>query len=147
MDAPGTFFVTKCLANRGSAMSNDAADIIATALCHLVTTDTIVLGAFLVMPDHWHAVIGLRREESISSRMRAIDRWINKSVRGCVWQQGFYETRIRSTKQLLYVIDYIENNPVRKELVQEREQWRWSSAYERFAEYIAKPWPWGFELD
>lgn len=64
---------------------------------------------------------------------------------GCHWQDGYYETRIRSAKQFAYVRDYILWNPVRKGLVDTPERWDASSLRE--PALVSDLWPWGFEQD
>ncbi len=59
------------------------------------------------------------------------------------WQDGYYETHIKTAKQFGYAVDYIEHNPVAKGLVELPEQWIASSAYCR--DLITDPWPYFYE--
>jgi putative transposase len=88
-----------------------------------VEKQVILLASFAVMLDHWHALFATCDGKSISQRMEILGSWVAKQTgralaeSGCQWQTGFYETRIRSARQFLYVSAYIEENPVRAELV------------------------------
>jgi REP element-mobilizing transposase RayT len=136
----------------------DAADTITSAFGFQVEHSLMVIGAFVVMPDHWHLLMALPWEEgepepSLSAALQRCGSWIGHHTRetlakvGAEWQEGFYDTRIRSARQFRYVLNYIEANPVEKGLVARREEWPWSSADPRWRHLLARPWPWGFEQD
>ena len=44
------------------------------------------------------------------------------------WQDESFDHWVRSTEELRYLIEYVENNPLRAGLVEAKQQWRWSSA-------------------
>ncbi len=108
--------------------------------------------AFVVMPSHFHWVFRPRADwvhscvaedrESKTMRRRSPRERIMKSIKGysarrCnellelaghFWQDESYDHLVRDEDELMRIIDYIENNPVKAGLVGEREDWRWSSA-------------------
>jgi len=55
------------------------------------------------------------------------------------WQDSYYDTFVKTTKQFEYVAEYIELNPVTKGLVEKPEQWEGSGARRR--DLITEPWP------
>jgi putative transposase len=91
------------------------------------------LHAWVVMPSHVHAIFQPRAESA------AIMRWL-KGRTGRVanqilgrtgtafWQNESFDHWIRSAEELRYLIDYVENNPLKAGLVEAKEQWCWSSA-------------------
>jgi REP-associated tyrosine transposase len=151
MEGPGTFFVTKCLHPRKAVISDAIASEICSAFCFYTGEQKIYLGAFVVMLDHWHLLMATANGKTISTQMRDLGRWIGRGTQGdlagqgCVWQSGFYETRIRSAKQFQHVLVYVEENPVRAGLVSRPSDWKWSSAHLSNRRIVTKPWPWGFE--
>jgi hypothetical protein len=56
------------------------------------------------------------------------------------WQDGYYETRVKTAKQFKFVTYYIEQNPVVKGLVERPDDWDASSA--RRTDLVTDPWPW-----
>ena len=56
------------------------------------------------------------------------------------WQDGYYDTVIKTARQFEYIAYYIEQNPVVKGLVERPEQWDGSSA--KRTDLITNPWPW-----
>ncbi|MDQ3546662.1 MAG: hypothetical protein M3429_09150, partial [Verrucomicrobiota bacterium] len=59
------------------------------------------------------------------------------------WQDGYYETLIKTARQFTYVAIYIEENPVKQSLVTSPPEWAESSANRR--DLITEPWPWVFD--
>jgi REP element-mobilizing transposase RayT len=103
------------------------------------------------MPDHWHGLFGLLEPWTLPRLMHSFMSLVGGrttqllQARGCRWQDGYYETRIRTAKQFACVTDYIVWNPVRRGLVNSPEQWDATSL--RAPEIIKDTWPWDFEQD
>ena len=122
-EGPGIFFVTKCLEPRKPVIGELIASEVCSALALCGEKKLIYLAAFVVMLDHWHVVLATADGKPISHRMQDLGRWLRRSCggilsqHGCDWQDGFYETRIRSAKQFQFVCSYVEENPVRAGLV------------------------------
>jgi len=75
------------------------------------------------MPDHVHALISFppsgKPLKSIISKWKE---WTAKQL-GIVWQRDFFEHRLRREESRHEKADYILNNPVRKGLVTNAEDW------------------------
>ena len=153
MEGPGTFFVTKCLQPRKAVIDDLVDSEVCSALCFYAKKKLIYLGAFVVMLDHRHAVLAAANGKPIWQRMQHLGQWLNRhcgdilSRQGCVWQDGFYETRIRSARQFQFICGYIEENPVRAGLAISLLDWKWSSGHPRFQGTLTRPWSWRFEKD
>ena len=117
-EGAATFFVTKCIEPRKNVLTGVVADTICQCLLYYAENNKIKLAAFVVMPDHWHAMLATMNDEPIKQRMHTIGSWIGKSINsvlhshGTKLQKGFYETRIRSSKQFRYVINYTDRTQV-----------------------------------
>jgi REP element-mobilizing transposase RayT len=150
-EGEGVWFVTKTLQPRKDVLLKSMAASICLALGGYVERGKIHLGSFVVMPDHWHALIATREAKSISEVMKSLNHWISRQTQialreqECQWQEGFYETRIQSVKQFQFVRNYIEANPVRAKLVAEKGDWPWTTANDKWSQYVADPWPVEFE--
>jgi putative transposase len=92
----------------------------------------LVLGAFVIMPDHFHVVaslghLGLKdvMKQIGSFTARKINQIFMKS--GRIWQAGYYDRGIRKSEDIREIFDYVHNNPVRRGLVTKPEEWPFSS--------------------
>ena len=78
---------------------------------------------FLLMPDHVHALLSFppstRPVRGIVSQWKE---WTAKQA-DVVWQEDFFEHRLRHEESRREKADYILANPVRKQLVSRPEAW------------------------
>jgi REP-associated tyrosine transposase len=145
-DLPATFFITKSLIPKDPVLNAKAREIIISALAFAVRERRIFLRAFVVMPDHWHALFVLCEPWTLPKFMHAIMSFIGARTfallksHGTSWQDGFYDTRVRTAKQFAFVANYIEQNPVAKGLVEKPEEWNTSSAKRK--DLVLQRWPW-----
>ena len=87
------------------------------------------------MPNHIHFATTPKTEDSLAKVFRSTNmnyaQYFNKKYNrvGHVWQCRFFSCAMEET-HLYSTIRYIENNPVRANLVPRAEDWKWSSARE-----------------
>ena len=152
-EGEGVWFVTKTVEPRKQVLNESMSSQICLAFGTYVDQCKIVVGSFVVMPDHCHALIATREGQPITAVMKNLNHWISRQTQialreqGGQWQEGFYETRIRSLKQFQFIRNYIEANPVRAKLVANNEDRPWSTANGAWRKYVADPWPVGFEQE
>ncbi|MGH8094515.1 MAG: transposase [Chthoniobacterales bacterium] len=148
-DVSSTFFVTKSLRPKKPVLYPELRQVIVDAFAFAVEHKRAFLRAFIVMPDHWHALIGLREAWTLPKFMHAFMSHVGSKTsphltkHETAWQDGYYETLIKTARQFTYVGIYIEENPVKKGLVTTPELWKESSAYRK--DLITEPWPWVFD--
>ena len=80
------------------------------------------IGLMLLMPDHWHAIMGFPRGKPMDDLFRAWKRYTSRTL-GIVWQDGFFDHRLRNDDQVTEKFRYIERNPVVKGLCEKVEDW------------------------
>lgn len=93
-----------------------------------------VLG-YCVMPNHFHLVLRPHDDGDLSrwmqwlltSHVRRYHRHYDTEGGGHVWQGRFKAFPIQADEHLLAVLRYVERNPLRANLVERSEDWRWSS--------------------
>ncbi|MFQ5787730.1 MAG: transposase [Thermodesulfobacteriota bacterium] len=93
--------------------------------------DFLLLG-FVLMPDHFHALIMPKKNFNISSVVQKIKslfayRLRGLGLKGAVWQKSFYDFIVYSEKKCIEKIDYIHANPVRKGIVEDPKDYQFSS--------------------
>ena len=111
------------------------------------------LVAFVFMPEHVHVLVyGNRPGTDVSRLLKAIKRPFSYQVKCRLidecspllkeltvrengiemfrfWQAGpGYDRNLHTTQAVLASLNYIHMNPVRRQLVGEAEDWKWSSA-------------------
>ena len=130
----GIFSVTKCVQPKRPVLDEEIREFVVSSFRFCVERGDIELSAFVVMPDHFHLLVGLLRDLTLSFWMKCLMSFVSAKttsqlrVFGCHWQEGFYDTAVHSEKQFNYLTDYIHHNPVRAGLVASPEEWNASSA-------------------
>jgi REP element-mobilizing transposase RayT len=128
------YAITKC-ASQGISLIEDprVTKSLIEALFWVERQNIYSLGAFVVMPDHYHAVIVLAGTKSLSQIMKSIGSHTAREANrimgssGQFWQRGYYDRAIRKTEDIEAIFEYIHHNPVRRGLVQVADQWPYSS--------------------
>jgi len=143
-EAGGTWFFTVNLANRHSSLLVDRVATLRTAVRLVMARHPFIVDAWVILPDHMHAVWTLPPDDSdYSTRWMLIksgfsrhipcaepivDARATKRERG-VWQQRFWEHQIRDEVDFKRHVDYIHYNPVKHGLTRRPIDWPWSSIH------------------
>lgn len=131
---PGIYFITFCTAQRirrlstvvgcGIRLSEDGRRAVGAWRTLFRNLPEVRLLAIAVMPDHVHALLRLRRDvstrrpipEIVGAMKSAAAAAINRA-RGTpgssVWQRSFYDTVVRTPRELESITRYIADNPAR----------------------------------
>jgi putative transposase len=92
----------------------------------------VVIG-YVVMPEHFHLLITEPEVGTPSVVMKVIKEHFTKLLHrdgnrtGPIWQKRFYDFNVCSSKKRIEKLRYMHRNPVKRELVQKPEDWKWSS--------------------
>jgi len=150
-DTPATFFITKSRLPKKAVLDEVVREIVVSAFAFAVRQQRIYLRAFIVMPDHWHALFALREPWTLPKFMHDLMSYVGGKTTTLLtnhktsWQDGYYDTCVKTARQFEFVARYIEQNPVAKGLVETPEEWDGSSATRK--DLVTDPWPWLLEED
>ncbi len=132
---PGTYFVTsRTWQNRVLFVSEPTCALFIETLLHYRAQGAYGLHAVVLMPDHFHILLTPSDETTLERAVQLIKGGsahrigTERRLRFPVWQRGFSDHRIRDASDYASHVRYIEQNPLRKGLVQSERDYRWSSA-------------------
>ena len=139
MEQSRTFFVTSVCWGRRSVFQVDAnVELFLQVLFEQRELARSAIHEFVVMPEHFHALLTPTSKVSLEKLMQYIKGGFSfrygkgKSAKVQIWQQGFTNHHVQSAVDYAKHREYIRMNPVRRGLVLEPEEFRWSSANPRF---------------
>jgi putative transposase len=106
---------------------------------------------YVIMPNHLHVVIELKQKGSLDDVLhdckRYTSRQINKQAgrQGALWQDGYFDHRIRSYEKLEQIAFYCFRDPVNAGLAKEGKDWPhfgckpdlWIKVQERYDDLLA----------
>ena len=86
--------------------------------------------AYCLMPDHLHILVQAGEDaKDLREFVRGFKSYCSVATPVAtnrkLWQRGFYEHILRKEENVADVAEYILNNPVRKGLVEEMDQYGW----------------------
>ena len=126
------FFVTANLRRALVPLAEVELRLVTEALAASWRKLGFLLCGYVVMPDHWHALIWTAFPLTISRAVQDV-KWISASslnrargTHGTVWQHQFWDRFVRNQKEFGHRLDYMHLNPVRKGLASRPQDWRWS---------------------
>jgi putative transposase len=131
-----TFFITSVTAQRRALFQHAAtADLLVDVFLHYREQGKYLLHEFVVMPDHFHALVTPADEISLEKAVQFIKGGFSFRLKSSlpVWHPSFTNHRIRDERDFEQHCEYIRNNPVRAGLAARAEDYTHSSAAGNFA--------------
>ena len=105
------------------------AGLLVEVLRSLVAEHQFSLVDFVIMPDHFHALITVQQEITVERAMQLIKGRFSRRLKleagylGEVWQRGFPEVQVMNSDSLKKYQEYIAENPVEAHLVKSAEEY------------------------
>jgi putative transposase len=126
-----TYLVTAVTAERRSLFQVTAtAELLERTILDYHKQGRFLLHAFVIMPDHIHALITPAPSISLEKAMQYIKGGFSFRLKSKfdVWMRSFNESQIMSEERFINCVRYIQENPVRRGLVETPEAYPFSSA-------------------
>jgi REP element-mobilizing transposase RayT len=120
------YFVTLCTMHRRRILAKDEVHDAFRQYAEIGLQHNIVVGRYVVMPDHIHLFVCGGLEFDLSIWMRGLKRALGKMLTvqdGTPWQPGFFDHLMRSDDSYAQKWEYVRNNPVRAGLAQTVDEW------------------------
>jgi putative transposase len=138
----GSYFFTVNLLERDKSLLVDYVDVLREAVAEVKRVRPFYIDAWVVLPDHLHAVWTLPAGDSdYSSRWREIKKRFSKALPGDefrspnrikrgergIWQRRFWEHTLRDERDYRHHVDYVHVNPLKHGYVERVIDWPYSS--------------------
>ena len=142
----GTYFFTVTLADRQAQTLVEHINVLRASYARVQTQHPFRTLAICVLPDHLHALWRLPDgDRSYPLRWALIKRYFSSQLPAAedrsasklvkrekgIWQRRYWEHCIRDEADLAAHVEYIHNNPVKHALVQDPDDWPYSSIRRR----------------
>jgi putative transposase len=128
VDAHSFFFVTVCTMPKGrdQLCGRGVGERLINSAKFYHDQSTWFVRAFLVMPDHVHAILSLNPAKGMKAIVSDWKRYISRTEK-IEWQRDFFDHRLRNEREMTEKIHYVLENPVRAGLVEHSDAWpyRW----------------------
>ena len=158
----GSFFFTVVTEGRRRLLTDEPARFaLRQAIQDVRLERPFRIDGWVLLPDHLHAIWTLPREDhDYATRWRLIKGRVTRLLaeaghdtkamtarrrakgQGSLWQNRFWEHRLRDDNDIRRHLDCLHFNPVKHGLVHRAADWRWSSFHRYVAEGVY-PVEWG----
>jgi len=130
------FFITICCQGQTPYFYNvSLAELIAREIERRNDVNNARIYCYTVMPDHVHLLmqIGKDFDGSLQKWVSSFKSFVAREAKHYhgidkLWQKNFHDHLVRDEDGLLEIAEYILNNPVRKGLVQDWREYRFSAS-------------------
>ena len=147
------FITTSCYQRAPILADRRNRDLFLRVLEHVRRRYRFVVVGYVVMPEHVHLLLSEPERDNPSLVTQALKQgfarrllgrlrrtrsaqqgclWNTALENGHIWQRRFYDFVVRTERKRIEKLRYMHRNPVKRDLVHEPEQWRWSS-YRHYA--------------
>jgi putative transposase len=126
-----TYLVTAVTSQRRRLFQVTAtAELLEQTILDYRSQGKFLLHAFVIMPDHFHALITPAPDVSLEKALQFIKGGFSFRLKSKldVWMRSFNESQIAGEGKFINCVRYIEENPVRRGLVRSPNAYRFSSA-------------------
>jgi REP element-mobilizing transposase RayT len=126
--------LTLCIKNRVELFkTSEIVDAFVNILDDNANKFNYIIPVYCFMPDHQHMIITGTNDEvdllkAIINYKQKTGFWMSKNKVGASWQKDFYDHIIRREEKLATHIRYIVDNPVRKGLVSDWQNYPFKGA-------------------
>jgi REP element-mobilizing transposase RayT len=121
------FFITVCAQVRGKNhfCRDGIGQVILDSIRHRNAQETWFCHMTVLMPDHVHLLLSFPPE--VVHFTRIIGSWKHYLAHqhGVVWQENFFDHRIRPGENYSEKAQYVWQNPIRAGLVTNMQDWPW----------------------
>jgi putative transposase len=131
----GTYFITASTWEKKSILQTERmAKLLVDVLSHYQSHAKYHLHEFVVMPNHFHALLTPLSPVTLEKAVQFIKGGFSHQARKElgfireIWQTSFYDRRVPDEEEYARFRHYIHMNPVRRGLVPNPEEFPYSSA-------------------
>lgn len=122
------FLTFSCYRCRPYLTTAAAMDLFEDALERVRQRYLFAVAGYVVMPEHVHLLVNELKRAPLSKVIQALK--LSVSMRGRerpFWQAHYYDFNVSEHEKFVEKLRYIHRNPVRRGLVAQAEDWKWSS--------------------
>ena len=128
-DTPGwvddrEYFITVCCAQRGwnKLCYPDISALIFESFRFYHNQYSCQTELLVLMPDHFHAILKAPDRLNLASWISDLKHWLSRKGK-VVFQENFFDHRLRSASNAAQKWRYVDENPVRAGLIKRPEDW------------------------
>src|SRR5216683_2447226 len=129
-------FVTfSCYRRQANFTSPDIYDLLVQCLEDMRRRFSMCVYGYVIMPEHVHLLVNEPERATLADAIHYLKLSFAKRLRSrngtiglrSFWQKRYYDRNVRDEREFSVKLRYLHRNPVKRGLVREPADWKWSS--------------------
>ncbi|MGH9513753.1 MAG: REP-associated tyrosine transposase, partial [Terriglobales bacterium] len=121
-----------CYRRQANFTSPDICDLFVQCLEQMRRRFGVRIYGYVIMPEHVHLPVSEPKPATLAEaihylKLSSAKRVRNRAGAGSFWQKRYYDRNVRDEREFKVKLRYLHRNPVKRGLVKEPGEWRWSS--------------------
>ena len=129
------FITFSCYHRQAKLSSPDLCDLFVQCLEEMRRRFAMRIYGYVVMPEHVHLLTNEPKYAPLADAIHFLKLSFAKRLRhrepaaesGSFWQKRYYDRNVRDGEEFTVKLRYLHRNPVKRGLVQDPAEWKWSS--------------------
>jgi len=129
------FLTFSCYRRQPNLNSPDTYDLFVQCLEDMRHRFAMRIYGYVVMPEHVHLLVNEPKDATLAEAIHFLKLSIAKRLRSrkratesnAFWQKPYYDRNVRDADEFTVKLRYLHRNPVKRGLVKEPADWKWSS--------------------
>jgi putative transposase len=129
------FLTFSCFRRQPNFNSAEIYDLLVQCLENMRRRFALCIYGYVVMPEHVHLLVNEPKQASLADAIHFLKLSFAKQLRsrgsavepGSFWQKRYYDRNVRDVREFMIKLRYLHRNPVKRGLVKEPGEWKWSS--------------------
>ena len=129
------FLTFSCFRRQANFSSAETYDLLLQCLENMRRRFALCIYGYVVMPEHVHLLVNEPKQVSLAGAIHFLKLSFAKQLRsrrgavesGSFWQKRYYDRNVRDAREFTIKLRYLHRNPVKRGLVKEPGEWKWSS--------------------
>ncbi|MHB8390141.1 MAG: REP-associated tyrosine transposase [Acidobacteriaceae bacterium] len=125
------FITCSCYQRRPFLHAADRRDLFLQILEETRQNYQFAVTGYVVMPEHFHLLVSEPERGTLSLVMQVLKQRYSKSIHDKAekqfWQRRFYDFNVWTDAKHIEKLRYMHRNPIKRGLVEEPDEWAWSS--------------------
>jgi putative transposase len=111
--------------------TDEAKDIVQQILEQTRKQQSLRIAAYVLMPEHVHLLTNEPAKDTLATFLQILKQLTSRQLKSPdqkrFWQSRYYDFNVSSMEKYIEKVQYIHRNPVKRGLVTNPEDYRWSS--------------------
>ncbi len=129
------FLTFSCYRRQPNFDSPETYDLMVDCLENTRRGFDLCIYGYVIMPEHVHLLVSEPEQASLAEAMHFLKLSFAKQLRsrrgalasGSFWQKRYHDRNVRDAREFTVKLRYLHRNPVKRGLVKEPRDWKWSS--------------------